>query len=213
MKKSNFILAGILILGLIIAISAGIILINIEDSNFQKQNHIVKEKFIIKNNSDKIVITDFEENEPVYSYCDPKSSIKSKYAANIKHEGKHSLYLHCNSKIWATSTISLNDKNNNWENYNYLSLWVYSNDLIQFFDIIIPDSQDESFNYRVLAIQKGWNEIVVPINDFKPKSDWQPEKAILNGSIDFPIKGLTFFSTSTKGNFNLYFDQIEIIKN
>jgi hypothetical protein len=213
MKKSNFILAGILILGLIIAISAGTILINIEDSNFQKQYHIAKEKFIIKNISDKIVITNFEENEPVYSYCDPGSSIKSKYATNIKHEGKHSLYLQCNSKIWATSTISLTDKNNNWENYNYLSLWVYSNNLIQFFDIIIPDSQDESFTYRILGIQKGWNDIVIPISDFKPKSDWQPEKAILNGIIDFPIKGLTFFSTSTKGNFNLYFDQIELIKN
>ncbi len=58
---------------------------------------------------------------------------------------------------------------------------------------------------------EGWKEIICPFEQFFVRGDWQPEEAIKNEIIDFPVMAFQL-EPRLPGKSAYYFDCLKVIK-
>ncbi len=165
------------------------------------------------NPANGIVIANFEYDSPqVTTYQGPQSKVSAVYIKDIVNKGKQSLHVMNDTKDWGGALLGLSDELADWSAYNTYKMWVYGKNSGCGFTITLEETKDlELWVYPVVDNWKGWKQIIIPLKSFTERADWQPDKAVKNGKIDYPLKSFQFCTTAN-GTFDLYFGQIEVTK-
>ncbi|MDD5595147.1 MAG: carbohydrate binding domain-containing protein [Candidatus Omnitrophica bacterium] len=98
-----------------------------------------------------------------------------------------------------------------WDDYKAISFYMNGTDSKVKVAFDVKDNGGELWRFITEDNFKGWKQIVCPFKGFVARTDWQPETADKNGTIDFPLKSYQFEPLPpAKGV--LYFDKVELIK-
>lgn len=102
-------------------------------------------------------------------------------------------------------------KDIDWEKYNALSVYVYgaNNGGIIAFDI--KDAGGEMWRFIIADDFSGWKEISCPFSAFFVRQDWQPQTAVTNKTLDFPLMSFQF-EPRLPGKGVYYFDCVKLVK-
>lgn len=162
---------------------------------------------------DVVIIADFEDAaNKIITYAGPKSVIKADFSKEKVHGGTQSCKVENNTADWAGALVSLSEANNNWTGSKTFRMWVFGSKSGNAFNVDIEESGSEQLRYTLSDDFAGWKEIVVPLSEFKSRTDWQADGAAVNGKLDMPMKSVQF-CTTTLGQFTVYIDDISITKN
>lgn len=74
-----------------------------------------------------------------------------------------------------------------WDNYNAFVFYLYGEASGNNIAIDLIDNQKEYWRFLIMDDTEGWKEIVIPFGDFSARTDWQPDGALRNNTMDFPI--------------------------
>lgn len=152
------------------------------------------------------------------------STVDVAVAEDVKAPGKQSIKVTYNALpggyIWVARGIGLDAKNAEWslkpedikwQDYQAISFYMLGEDSKTMVAFDIKDKGNELWRFIVIDDFKGWKKIICPFKEFSLRSDWQPEAADKNGTLDFPLKSYQFEPLAqAKGT--LYFDDIELMK-
>lgn len=152
------------------------------------------------------------------------SSVEVTAANDIAHSGEQSLKVTFDAiaggYMWVARGFNLDAKNTfwlvksediKWDEFNAFSLYMYGSDSKAEVAFDIKDSGNQMWRFIVKDNFTGWKQIICPFNEFFARSDWQPDNADKNFTLDFPIKSFQFEPLpEAKGT--LYFDAVELIK-
>lgn len=153
------------------------------------------------------------------------SSVNVSASTDIKYEGKQALKVEYDAVtggyMWIARGYDLdvkgadvwrtNPKDINWKDYNAFSFYMYGQNSKGNIAFDIKDSGNEMFRFMVQDNFTGWKQIICPFAQFFSRSDWQPNNANKNDTIDFPLKSFQFEPLpESKGI--LYFDDVELVK-
>ncbi len=164
----------------------------------------------VKPIADQILISDFEDSsKELITYAGPQSKIEAVYSSEQAKSGKQSAKITHQTKDWAGGLVVVEKEKGDWTGMKTFRMWVYGSGSNFKFNIDLEDAQKEQFRYSITDDFKGWKEFVIPLSDFKFRTDWQAPDAVLNRKLDFPMMTVQF-CTANLGNFTLYFDDIII---
>jgi hypothetical protein len=152
------------------------------------------------------------------------SSIEVSAATDVVHGGKQALKVTFDAVsggyMWVARGFDLNAKGTgwlldykdiNWNKYNALAFYMYGSDSKTRIAFDLKDNGNEMWRYIIEDNFKGWKKIICPFNEFFARSDWQPDNADKNVTLDFPLKSYQFEPLpEAKGT--LYFDDVELVK-
>lgn len=97
-----------------------------------------------------------------------------------------------------------------WDEYDAIAFYVYGeesgNDIA--FDLI--DNGKEYWRFMIKDDCSGWKEVIIPFSEFKARTDWQPDIAQRNDTLDFPVKAFQFEPKTGTGT--LFFDKVYLSK-
>jgi len=77
--------------------------------------------------------------------------------------------------------------------------------------IDVKDSGGELLRKYVYLKKEGWNHFEIPFSKFSSRSDWQPETAVKNGMIDFPLNSFQI-EPKSPGQGTLYVDCVTLLE-
>lgn len=98
-----------------------------------------------------------------------------------------------------------------WKAYKAIAFYMYGSDSRVEVAVDVKDGGGELWRFIIKDDFTGWKQIVCPLAEFYARSDWQPETADKNGTMDFPLKHYQFEPLpEAKGV--LYFDEVELVK-
>lgn len=121
--------------------------------------------------------------------------------------------------IWIARGFGLDAKNAqwpvrpediDWKKYRAISFYLYGSASGAKVAFDIKDNGGELWRFIGKDTVKGWVRIVCPFAEFNPRQDWQPDTAVANGQMDFPIESFQFEPMESDGT--LYFDRVELIE-
>lgn len=122
--------------------------------------------------------------------------------------------------LWVARGFELDAKNAgwlvkpekiDWKQYKAIGFWMYGSDSKGKVAFDVKDNGGEMWRYLTVDNFKGWKQIVCPFNEFSARSDWQPDAADKNGTMDFPLKSYQLEPLPpAKGT--LIFDRVELLK-
>jgi len=141
----------------------------------------------------------------------------------IKFCGEQSLKLEYDLKpsgyMWAARGYGLDapnagawlvlPKDINWGKYKSIALEMYGSNSGGVVAFDIKDNQGELWRFLLDDDFTGWKRIVCPFKNFFPRSDWQPETAVCDEVLEFPIFSFQF-EPRLPGKGVYYFDCIEL---
>ncbi|MGC8765055.1 MAG: carbohydrate binding domain-containing protein [Brevinematia bacterium] len=160
--------------------------------------------------ADQILITDFEDSsKELITYAGPQSKITAIYSTEQAKSGKQSAKITHDTKDWAGALVVVEKEKGDWTGMKTFRMWVYGSGSKARFNIDLEDAKKEQYRYTITDDFTGWKEFVIPLSDFKFRTDWQAPDAVLNKKLDFPMMTVQF-CTANLGNFTLYFDDIII---
>ena len=153
------------------------------------------------------------------------TTVKVEAAKDIIACGKQSLKIDYDLKpsgyMWVSRGYGLDLKgaakwevepqNVQWKKYKAIVLSMYGSNSG---GVVAFDIRDDGGEYwRALLDDdfEGWKEITCGFNEFFPRGDWQPEKAVRNETLDFPIKSFQF-EPRLPGKGVYYFDCVKVTK-
>ena len=97
-----------------------------------------------------------------------------------------------------------------FKKYDAFSFYLYGRNSGGIIVFDIKDKNKEMFRFVIDDNFVGWKEIVCRFSDFFSRKDWQPNNAIVDDKIDFPI--LSFqFEPRTPGKGTYYVDCVKLI--
>lgn len=97
-----------------------------------------------------------------------------------------------------------------WDKYNAFSLWMKGTNSGKQLAFDIIDAKKEYFRYLVTDDSEEWKQVIIPFAACEARTDWQPNTAVKNKLIDFPI--MTFqFEPRPKNDGEWNFDKVELI--
>jgi len=145
-------------------------------------------------------------------------------ACDIKYSGKQSLKITYHAVnggyMWVARGFDLEAKNAGWlvkpedivkwNEYNAISFYMYGSDSKTKVAFDIKDNTNEMWRFEVRDNFKGWKKIVCPFAGFFARSDWQPNNADKNATLDFPLKSFQF-EPLPEASGTLYFDAVELV--
>lgn len=79
-----------------------------------------------------------------------------------------------------------------WDNYDAFVFHLYGEASGNNIAIDLIDSQKEYWRLLITDDTKGWKGVIIPFRDFSARTDWQPDGALRNDIIDFPINAFQF---------------------
>ncbi len=151
------------------------------------------------------------------------SSLVVKADGTIKFCGNQSLKLDYNLKpsgyMWVARGYGLdipgaaawlvNPEEINWKRYNSIALEMYGSNSGGVIAFDIKDNQGELWRFLLDDDFEGWKRIICPFTLFFPRNDWQPEAAVNDEVLEFPL--LSFqFEPRLPGKGVYYFDCVEL---
>ena len=98
-----------------------------------------------------------------------------------------------------------------WFAYKAIRMIVRGSGSRDAFFVFIEDRDLEQFSYFLIDNWIGWKEIVIPIQQFHSRIDWQTRNVKINYKIDYPVHSFHFCSFNY-GHMVLAFDRIEVVK-
>lgn len=98
-----------------------------------------------------------------------------------------------------------------WEEYNALSIYMYGANSGSVVALDIKDRGGEFWRFLLDDDFEGWKEIVCPFDEFFVRRDWQPDTAVRNETLDFPVMSFQF-EPRMPGKGTYYFDCVKLIK-
>ncbi|MDD5492716.1 MAG: carbohydrate binding domain-containing protein [bacterium] len=97
-----------------------------------------------------------------------------------------------------------------WDKYNAISFWMKGTKSGKQLAFDIIDAKKEYFRYLVQDDSDIWKQVIIPFKSFEARTDWQPNNATKNKTIDFPI--MTYqFEPRPKNEGEWSFDKVELI--
>lgn len=153
------------------------------------------------------------------------SSLKVEADTNIKICGAQSLKIEYELKpsgyMWIARGYNLDVKGAakwevlpqdiKWRAYNAVSLQMYGTNSGGVVAFDLKDKDGEIWRYIIDDDFTGWKEIICPFKDFFVRKDWQPEKAVKNEVMDFPVMSFQF-EPRLPGKGVYYFDCVKLIR-
>ena len=97
-----------------------------------------------------------------------------------------------------------------WDQYNAMSFWWKGTNSGKQVALDIIDAKKEYFRFMAKDDSEQWKQVIVPFKDFEVRTDWQPNNAVKNKVIDFPI--MTYqFEPRPKNEGEWNFDKVELL--
>jgi len=159
-----------------------------------------------------LLISDFEDSkQPINTYAGGNSTVTAEYQTAIVHSGKQALKVFQKVSDWGGALIELPAEKADWTGFTTLKMWIYGGKSGGKFNIDLEELGREQFRYTITDDWSGWKEISIKLSEIPVRSDWQASDAKKNGKLDFPLKTIQFF-TSSSFNGTLFFDDISVEK-
>jgi len=152
------------------------------------------------------------------------SCVNVSASSDIKNSGNQSLGVVFDAKpggyIWVARGYGLdvktaacwlvNPEDIDWAKYKAISFYMYGQNLFTKIAFDVKDAGGEMWRSIIEDNSTGWKQMVCPFDFLFARSDWQPNTADVNGTLDFPLKSFQFEPLAeSKGV--LYFDTVELI--
>lgn len=151
------------------------------------------------------------------------SSVDVTANTEIKRSGIQSLKINYNAVfggyIFVAKGFNLDAKNAvwlvkpediDWKLYRGISFYVYGTDSKVSVAFDIKDKGGEFWRFTFEDNFTGWKQIICPFDEFFVRSDWQPEAADKNDTLEFPIMSFQF-EPKPEARGTLYIDQAELV--
>lgn len=164
----------------------------------------------------RIVVADFEDSgsPAITTFADGASKITVTYVTEIFYEGKQAIKLEAQTSAWDGAVYAVPEDKGDWTGMTTFKTWIYGSNSKKGYDIEISDAGKELFLYPVKDNWEGWKQVIIPLNKFVSRSDYQDSKAKVNRKIDMPIGQVQFFNASNvtggSGKLTVYFDLFEV---
>ncbi len=97
-----------------------------------------------------------------------------------------------------------------WKLYKAICFYVYGTDSKASIAFDVKDKGGEIWRYSFEDNFSGWKQIICPFDEFYARTDWQPDNAEKNDTIDFPIMSFQF-EPRPEARGTLYVDQLELV--
>ena len=176
-----------------------------------------------------ILLDDFEDlnDDNIAQFVDFGSGNNSEVAVmvsqEVKNSGKQSLRVKYKSVpsgyMWVARGYDLDVKGASkwlkrperidWKKVKSISFFIYGDGKGTQIAFDIRDKNKEYWRCMFTDDTVGWRRVECPLDKFFARSDWQPDDAIVNGVLDFPIKSFQF-EPRTPGEGAFYVDTVEL---
>lgn len=93
-----------------------------------------------------------------------------------------------------------------WENYDAIAFDLYGEASGNEIAVDLVDNCKEYWRATIKDDTRGWKGVVIPFSDFLPRTDWQPDNAIRNNMIDYPV--MVFRFEPLEGSGTIYVDKV-----
>ena len=98
-----------------------------------------------------------------------------------------------------------------WSGFKGISLQMFGTNSGGKVAFDIKDSGAEMWRFVLEDNFSGWHNILIPFEEFFPRSDWQPQNAERNNKLDFPVMSFQFEPRRPdKGTY--YFDRVALVR-
>lgn len=97
-----------------------------------------------------------------------------------------------------------------WQKYGAISLAMYGQESGAMYAFDLKDKGGQIWRYLIDDDFSGWKEIIISLDNFFSRTDWQPEEAEITETMDFPIKSYQF-EPLLPGTREAYFDCLKLI--
>jgi hypothetical protein len=98
-----------------------------------------------------------------------------------------------------------------WNDYNAFSFWMKGTNSGKQLAVDIIDAKKEYYRYLAKDDSDQWKQVIIPFKAFEARTDWQPNDAVKNKTLDFPI--MTYqFEPRPKNEGEWSFDKVELLK-
>lgn len=97
-----------------------------------------------------------------------------------------------------------------WKLYRGISFYVYGTGSKTTVAFDIKDEGGEFWRFIFEDNFQGWKQIVCPLDEFFVRSDWQPDDANKNDTLELPITSFQF-EPRPEARGTLYIDQVELV--
>ena len=174
-----------------------------------------------------LVLDDFEDS------CGPAcidygagngSKVKVSFSSQVFYSGKKSLKIEYQGTpsgyIYVARGYGLTNKKAAswlvkpqkiaWKRYEGFSFYLYGEGKGIMIAFDIKDKNNEMFRCLLKDNKKGWQKVVCPFNKFFSRTDWQPDNAVADGKIDFPVMSFQFEPRTSKSGL-IYIDKVELL--
>lgn len=98
----------------------------------------------------------------------------------------------------------------NWNNFDAIVFDLYGEGSGNEIAVDLVDSGREYCRAELKDDTNGWKEFVIPFFDFSERTDWQPDNALQNHMIDYPI--MVFQFEPLEGSGTIYIDKVSLRK-
>lgn len=175
-----------------------------------------------------LVIDDFEgplvggTNGTVDFGAGNGSSVEVGADSSIRYSGSQSLMVNYiampGGYVWVARGYGLNALNSSWlvkpedidwSKYGAFVFYMYGNASSATISFDIRDNGGEIWRVLTKDAAKGWTRVLCPFTQFNQRDDWQPNTAVKNNRLDFPIQSYQFEPRESEGT--LHFDKVELI--
>jgi len=141
----------------------------------------------------------------------------------IKRSGIQSLKINYNAVfggyIYVAKGFNLDAKNAawrikpediDWKLYRGISFYMYGTDSKASIAFDVKDKGGEFWRFLVDDNFHGWKQIICPFDEFFVRTDWQPDNADKNDTLELPIMSFQF-EPRPEARGTLYVDQVELV--
>lgn len=103
----------------------------------------------------------------------------------------------------------LKPKDIDWAGYGAISFYMYGSDSKTKIAFDIKDNGNEIWRFLVADNFRGWRKVTCPFNEFFARGDWQPDSAVKNSLLDYPLKSYQF-EPQPQAKGVVYFDCVSL---
>jgi hypothetical protein len=97
-----------------------------------------------------------------------------------------------------------------WKKYRGISFYVYGTASKTNIALDIKDEGGEFWRFIFEDNFQGWKQIICPFDEFFVRTDWQPDDADKNDTLELPIMSFQF-EPRPEARGTLYVDQVELV--
>ncbi|HEV2802811.1 MAG TPA: S8 family serine peptidase [Pyrinomonadaceae bacterium] len=162
-----------------------------------------------------LVLDDFESGtlSGWTTYANPGSSVTAS-ALNPGYASNYAMSVNYNVSEWGGIEQFFN-AGRNWSGYTNLDFWFYGSSSGNRFRVEIYDNgntagSSERFEYQFVDNLMGWRRMIIPLNSFTRRTDWQPSGAPNDGLTLTQMWGFNFAPLAGSGSFRT--DQVQLTR-